>query len=92
MIALKQLVFAGVIGLVVGIMAYVFIAVQRYSENREIERWNRDNANLSPSELEELRQKKYSNRIFPGVSNKYIYALIFLVVLIFIVAELGLLR
>ena len=89
---IKSLVVAGVLGLIVGGIVYIFIYIQRRLENRELKRWERDNAALSSSELEAARQKKNGNRIFPGVSNKFLLISASIVIFVMIAIESGLLK
>lgn len=89
---IKQLVVTGVVGLIIGASVYLFIMIQRRLESRNINKWEESHANISLSDLEEARRKKFGSRIFPGVSNKFIFALIFVFLLVFALAELGLLQ
>lgn len=88
----KQLVVAGVQGLIIGAAVYIFIKIQARTELWQKAKWERENANLSPDDLEVAKQSKYGKRLFPGVSNNFLFALVIVVVLIFVLAEFGLLK
>jgi hypothetical protein len=88
----KQLVVAGVLGLIIGAAAYIFIKIQARTELWKKSKWERENANLSTDALEVAKHSKYGKRLFLGVSNKFIFALLLVVVLVFVSAEFGLLK
>ena len=88
----KQLAVAGVLGLVIGIVVYIFMKIQARTELREKAKWKEDNSNLSPIDLEAASQSKYGRRIFPGISNKFLYSLIIVMGLVFALTEFGFLN
>jgi hypothetical protein len=88
----KQLAVVGVLGLIIGAAAYIFIKIQARTELWQKAKWERENANLSSNDLEVARQAEYGKRLFPGVSNKFLFSLVIVVALIFVLAEFGLLK
>lgn len=88
----KQLVVAGVLGLIIGVGAFIFIKIQASTELWQKAKWERENADLSPDDLEVARKSKFGRRIFPGVSNKFLFALVIVVILVFVLAEFVLLK
>jgi len=88
----KQLVVAGVLGLIIGAATYIFIKILARAELWQMAKWERENSNLSPDDLEVARQSKYGKRLFPSVSNKFLFALVIVVALTFVLAEFGLLK
>lgn len=83
----KQLMAVGVLGLIVGGVAYIFMQIQSRSESREKIKWEQENANLSPADLSTARKAKFDRRIFPGISNNLLIILLIVVVLVFLLAE-----
>lgn len=88
----KQLAVVGVLGLIIGAAAYIFIKIQARSELWHKAKWEREHANLSSNDLEVARRREYGKRLFPGVSNKFLLSLVIIVVIIFVLAEFGLLK
>ncbi|MDP1527510.1 MAG: hypothetical protein Q8M20_17020 [Rhodocyclaceae bacterium] len=88
----KLLAVAGIIGLIIGVAGYVFIRLQARTESWQKNKWERNHAHLNIADLDAARKSEYDRRIFPGCSNKILFSSIIVVLLVFVVAELGLLR